>query len=65
MPLMLLLSAGLTIEKLDTYCTTIAPGVSGLALGTCGARFEIGDDRVVRGADAVLADAELAKERGH
>ena len=36
---MLLLFAGFTIEKLDTYCTTVAPGVSGLALGTCGARL--------------------------
>jgi hypothetical protein len=38
MPLMLLLSAGLTIEKLAMYWTTVAPGVSGLALVTCGAR---------------------------
>jgi hypothetical protein len=30
---------GFTIEKLDTYCTTTAPGVSGLALVTCGARL--------------------------
>ena len=57
---MLSLSAGFTIEKLDTYCTTVAPGVAGLALGSWGARLR-SVMIVLFAAPTQLANAELAK----